>query len=176
MSTDQGARRDGRWTYDGTGLLCVHRPAPTVALSGRDQSSPGYAAVVEDLETQGFSPVVRGQGGRLAAYDEGTLVVDMVASHPSPRGASFKRFEVPTALLVDALRTLGMHTQNVGVSVIGRGSNCCRLTAPLFRLILESPRIGRGLGVGHGFCPRCSSRTWNADRISPKQIGHCRRG
>jgi len=92
----------------GTGLLRVHCPPPTAAFSGRDQSSPGYAAAALDLETRGFAPVIRGPGGHLAVYDEGAVVIDLIAPHADPRGEPFKRFEILTTLLVDVFRTLGI--------------------------------------------------------------------
>lgn len=48
---------------------------PTAAFSRRDTHLPGYAAALDVVRRYGFEPVIRPVGGRLAAYDEGSLVV-----------------------------------------------------------------------------------------------------
>jgi lipoate-protein ligase A len=52
--------------------------------------------------------VVRPAGGRLAAYGEGALVLDLVAPHPEPRAEHRVRFGLAAASLADGLRELGV--------------------------------------------------------------------
>jgi lipoate-protein ligase A len=57
---------------------------------------------------RGFTPVVRAAGGRAAAYDEGSLVLDeLIAGADAMRGIS-ERFAADAERQATALRTLGI--------------------------------------------------------------------
>ncbi len=87
---------------------------PTAAFSRRDVLLDGYAAAVDSVVVQGFEPVVRPVGGRLAAYDEGSLVVHLLAGHPEARLGIHRRFELVGSALAAALTSLGMTDVRVG--------------------------------------------------------------
>jgi octanoyl-[GcvH]:protein N-octanoyltransferase len=59
-------------------VLRAYRPAPTVAFGRRDTFLPGFAQAVAVARRRGFTPVIRGAGGRAAAYDDGCLIFDEV--------------------------------------------------------------------------------------------------
>jgi lipoate-protein ligase A len=90
------------------GRLRVHHPQPTAAFSRLDSLAPGYGAAWTAAAAHGFAPVIRPAGGRLAAYHEGALVLDLVASHPEPRVGHRGRFATAAAALVDGLCELGV--------------------------------------------------------------------
>lgn len=91
-----------------SGRLRVHSPRPTAAFSRLDSLAPDFAKASSAAAAHGFAPVVRPAGGRLAAYGEGALVLDLVAPHSEPRAAHRQRFATGAAALVDGLRELGV--------------------------------------------------------------------
>ncbi|MTD16359.1 lipoate--protein ligase family protein [Nakamurella sp. YIM 132087] len=91
----------------GTALLRISRPAPTVALSGRDCNSPGKDLAVAAALAHGFTPVRRGPGGRAVAYHTGCLCLDLV--EPAPEfGGIAERFDRLTGVLLAALTAVGV--------------------------------------------------------------------
>lgn len=93
------------------GRLRVHSPRPTAAFSRLDALAAGFPAAQEAARTHGFAPVVRPAGGRLAAYHEGALVLDLVARHGQARGDYRERFAVLGERVAAGLRTLGVPAQ-----------------------------------------------------------------
>ena len=93
---------------DVPGRLRVHSPRPTAAFSRVDSIAAGFPAAEEAARKHGFAPVTRPAGGRLAAYHEGALVLDLVARHPQARDDFRERFAVLGAQLAAGLRTLGV--------------------------------------------------------------------
>jgi octanoyl-[GcvH]:protein N-octanoyltransferase len=87
-------------------ILRVHSPAPTAAFSRRDTLRPGYARAAEVVAQGGFVPVIRPQGGSLAAYGPGSVVIDHVhrsgASPPDP-GPRFRHFALMHAAVLKGL-------------------------------------------------------------------------
>jgi octanoyl-[GcvH]:protein N-octanoyltransferase len=63
---------------DARDILRIYSPAPTAAFSRRDTLRPGYERAASAVRHLGFDPVVRPQGGSLAAYHRGSVVVDHV--------------------------------------------------------------------------------------------------
>ena len=49
-----------------------------MAFGRRDAFLPGFARAVAAARRRGFTPVIRGAGGRAAAYDDGCLIFDEV--------------------------------------------------------------------------------------------------
>lgn len=90
------------------------RCRPTAAFSRRDTHLPGYPAAVELLQAKGFEPVIRPVGGRLALYDEGSLVVHGHAGHPDPRAGITERFQAFAETVAAALTHLGVPDVGVG--------------------------------------------------------------
>ena len=76
-------------------ILRIHSPEPTAAFSRRDTLRPGYERAAAAARRSGFVPVIRPQGGSLAAYHPGSVVVDHVhrAAQTSPDPVErFRRF------------------------------------------------------------------------------------
>lgn len=95
------------WFGGARDILRVHSPAPTAAFSRRDTLRPGYAAAAEAVRAAGFTPVVRPQGGSLAAYHAGSVVIDHVHRTPDATGGTAERFRRFAALHAAALAGLG---------------------------------------------------------------------
>jgi lipoate-protein ligase A len=93
---------------DVPGRLRVHSPQPTAAFSRIDALAGGFPAAQEAARRHGFAPVIRPAGGRLAAYHEGALVLDLVARHPQARDHYRERFAVLGEEIAAGLRTLGV--------------------------------------------------------------------
>jgi octanoyl-[GcvH]:protein N-octanoyltransferase len=85
-----------------------YRPQATVAFGRRDRFLTGFPGAVAAARRHGFAPVIRGAGGRAAAYDEGCLIFDEVM----PAGASMagirERFAGDARRQAGALRGLGV--------------------------------------------------------------------
>ncbi|HUB05231.1 MAG TPA: hypothetical protein VMA76_09170 [Solirubrobacteraceae bacterium] len=89
-------------------VLRSYRPHPTVAFGHRDSFLPGFQRAVAGARRHGFTPVVRGAGGRAAAYDEGCLVFDVIAPASDAMTGIEARFEAEAGLQARALRGLGV--------------------------------------------------------------------
>lgn len=89
-------------------LLRIYSPAPTAAFSRRDTLRPGFekaAAVAREL---GFAPVVRPQGGSLAAYHRASVVIDHVRREPGAPAAPVQRFREFAGRHAAVLAALGV--------------------------------------------------------------------
>lgn len=87
-------------------VLRCYRPLPTVAFGRRDMFLPGFAAAAAATRRHGFSPVIRGAGGRAAAYDEGCLIFD--EAMPADASQIRERFADDAHRQAGALRRLGV--------------------------------------------------------------------
>jgi lipoate-protein ligase A len=85
-----------------------YRPAPTVAFGRRDSFLPGFARASAAARRRGFTPVIRGAGGRAAAYDEGCLVFDEVMPAAESTTGIQERFADEAGRQAEALRGLGV--------------------------------------------------------------------
>jgi lipoate-protein ligase A len=83
-----------------------YRPAATVAFGRRDVFLPGFASAAAAAREHGFTPVIRGAGGRAAAYDEGCLIFDEVM--PADGSAIRDRFAEDAHRQARALQSLGV--------------------------------------------------------------------
>jgi lipoate-protein ligase A len=90
------------------GVVRVYLPPPTVAFGRRDTFRPGFGTAAERAAEQGFTPVIRLQGGRAAAYDEGSLVIDEVMADTNPLLGIEERFAREAEDQARALRRLGV--------------------------------------------------------------------
>ena len=99
----------------GPGRLEWHRPGPSAAFGRRDTLAPGFAAAVETARADGFEPFIRPVGGRLAAYHDGALVLDLLLRCDDPRTATTARFRVLAEVLTRGLRRLGVDARTGGV-------------------------------------------------------------
>ncbi|HJS97325.1 MAG TPA: hypothetical protein VJ741_23850 [Solirubrobacteraceae bacterium] len=87
-------------------VVRCYRPAATVAFGRRDTFVPGFAAAAAAARRHGFTPVIRGAGGRAAAYDEGSLIFDEVM--PADGSQIRERFAGDAERQARALRELGV--------------------------------------------------------------------
>lgn len=96
-------------------VLRVTRPQPTVAFGRRDVLRPGFEAARERSGAHGFACWVRDGGGHAAAYDRGSLTLDLVGAQANPREQTMTRFADFAALLATGLRSLGVDARVGGV-------------------------------------------------------------
>lgn len=87
-------------------VLRCSRPSATVAFGRRDTFLPGFATAVAAARRHGFTPVIRGAGGRAAAYDDGSLIFDEVM--PADGSQIRERFADDAERQAHALRSLGV--------------------------------------------------------------------
>jgi lipoate-protein ligase A len=79
-----------------------------VAFAKQDAVAPGYAAAVRAAEAHGFDAILRLAGGRAAVFHEGTVSLAHAVPDEDPREGIHRRFEATAALLVRAMRRLGV--------------------------------------------------------------------
>jgi octanoyl-[GcvH]:protein N-octanoyltransferase len=89
-------------------VLRCYRPPPTVSFGSRDRFLPGFRRAAVAAERRGFTPVIRGAGGRAAAYDEGCLVFDEIMPAPHSMSGIRERFAEEAGRQAQALRRLGV--------------------------------------------------------------------
>ena len=93
------------------GALEWHRPVASAAFSRRDAREPGFADAVVAVSERGFTPFIRPVGGRLAAYHDGALVLDVLARNADPRPGTTERFRAVASAIGRGLRALGVDAQ-----------------------------------------------------------------
>ncbi|MFD1826665.1 MULTISPECIES: lipoate--protein ligase family protein [Mumia] len=81
---------------------------PTAAFGRSDVRRAGFVSATEASRALGFAPIVRGAGGRVAAYTDKTLVIDHVSPDPDPGTGMRDRFRDYGALLTGVLQELGV--------------------------------------------------------------------
>jgi octanoyl-[GcvH]:protein N-octanoyltransferase len=89
-------------------VVRFYRPTRTVAFGRRDALLPGFADAAAAARRRGFAPVVRGAGGRAAAYDRGCLVFDEIVPAQDSVAGIHERFADDAARHARALRTVGV--------------------------------------------------------------------
>ena len=89
-------------------VLRSYRPQSTLAFGRRDTFLPGFSQAVAAARQRAFTPVVRGAGGRAAAYDSGCLVFDEVMPAQDSMSGIQARFADEAELQAGALRRLGV--------------------------------------------------------------------
>ena len=97
------------------GVLEWDRPEASAAFSRRDAREPGFADAVDVVRARGFEPFIRPVGGRLAAYHDGALVVDVLARCADPRPGTTARFQVIASAIALGLRRLGVDARVGGL-------------------------------------------------------------
>ena len=97
------------------GWLTWDRPRPSAAFSRRDVTAPGFDAAVTAMRARGFAPFVRPVGGRLAVYDAGSLVLNLLVRDAEPREGTTARFRTVAGALAVGLRRLGVDARVGGV-------------------------------------------------------------
>lgn len=89
-------------------VLRCYRPPATVAFGRRDSFLPGFAAAARAALRHGFAPVIRAAGGRAAAYDEGSLVLDEIFPAADSIAGIEARFAEDAQRQAGVLRGLGV--------------------------------------------------------------------
>ncbi|RJN31498.1 lipoate--protein ligase family protein [Nesterenkonia natronophila] len=92
-------------------LLRIYRPQPTVAFGQRDSRLEGFSAAQRAAQRHGFEPVVRRAGGRAAAYNQGSLIIDHIEPAADPVRESQARFSAFAELYARALRIAGIDSR-----------------------------------------------------------------
>jgi len=85
-----------------------YRPSATVAFGRRDRFLAGFPVAVAAARRHGFAPVIRGAGGRAAAYDDGCLIFDEAMLAEESSGGIRERFAADARRQAGALRGLGV--------------------------------------------------------------------
>src|SRR6266516_6744279 len=88
--------------------LRLHRPSAIVAFGPKDRLAKGFADAVAAAAGQGFASVLRLAGGRAAVFHERTIAFSWAVPAEDPRLGITERFEEVAAIVVAALRTLGV--------------------------------------------------------------------
>lgn len=86
----------------------IFRPGTTMAFGRLDVLSDGYAAARAAAVEHGFTPLLRLGGGHAAGYDAGAVLVELIGPVATIAEGIPERFATVTALLVEALATLGV--------------------------------------------------------------------
>lgn len=88
--------------------LRLHVPGALVAFGRADRVAPGYGAAVRAAEAHGFAAVERLAGGRAAVFHESTIAFSLALPEPEPTSGIGERFEMISAVMVDAFDSLGI--------------------------------------------------------------------
>jgi octanoyl-[GcvH]:protein N-octanoyltransferase len=88
--------------------LRLHRPADVVVFGPRDRVAPGFPRAVAAARDHGFASIERLAGGRAAVFHEGTIAFSWAIPDPSAREGIRARFDEIAAILVEAVRSLGV--------------------------------------------------------------------
>lgn len=90
-------------------IVRTYRPKPTVSFGQQDVRMDGYARARELSEQHGFTPVVRRVGGRAAAYNPGSLIIDHIQPEDDAMFGFRERFTYFGDLLTTTLEQLGVN-------------------------------------------------------------------
>jgi octanoyl-[GcvH]:protein N-octanoyltransferase len=88
--------------------LRIHRPGPIVAFGPLDRLASRWERAVGAARDQGFGAVIRLAGGRAAVFHEQTVAFSWAIPDPQPRLHIQQRFNQLSAIVVAALRDLGV--------------------------------------------------------------------
>ena len=86
----------------------IFRPGATMAFGRLDVLSDGYAEARVAAVEHGFTPLLRLGGGHAAGYDAGAVLVELIGPVATIAEGISERFATVTALLVEALATVGI--------------------------------------------------------------------
>jgi len=89
-------------------IVRIFTPDATAAFSRRDTKQPGFSSAACAASSLGFVPVVRACGGRLAAYHDGTVVIDHIVRENNSHAGMHQRFEHFATLHAGVLTGFGL--------------------------------------------------------------------
>lgn len=89
-------------------VVRIYRPAPTVAFARRDRFEAGFEHACGVARAAGSAPLLRSAGGRAAAYDEQSLIVDRIVAAPDITDGIRARFDDIAETAAGTLRRLGL--------------------------------------------------------------------
>lgn len=92
----------------------VFVPGPTMAFGRLDALRPGYARATQAARAHGFTPVLRLGGGHAAAYDQGSVIVEIIVPTDRIAEGIEERFRQGTELVADALAAAGVPEPTIG--------------------------------------------------------------
>jgi lipoate-protein ligase A len=134
----------------------IFHPAPTLAFGRLDASRAGFPAAAAAARDHGFRPLLRLAGGRAAAYDEASVLVELIApAGPIVEGIE-ERFADLAGLIVDALAAVGIAAavgELPGEYCPGRFSvhaGGIKLAGVAQRVIRGASLATASIAVGHG--------------------------
>ncbi len=96
---------------DAAPAVRVFVPGPTVAFGRLDARSAGYDAACEAATAHGFTPLLRHAGGRAAAYDQGSVVIEVIAPSDEIAAGIEGRFIAMADLVRGVLEHVGVPTE-----------------------------------------------------------------
>ena len=91
--------------------LRLQRPAPLVAFGPHDRVAAGYRSAISAARARGFDAIERLAGGRAAVFHEHTIAFAWVQPVSEPTTGIRERFAEMSAIVVDALRSLGVEAR-----------------------------------------------------------------
>ncbi len=89
-------------------VVRCYRPHPTVAFGRRDRFLEGFPDAAAEARRHGFTPVIRGAGGRAAAYHQDCLIFDEVMPAGASTAGIRERFADDAGRQAEALRGLAV--------------------------------------------------------------------
>ena len=89
----------------------IYRPGPTVAFGRLDTLHDGFSAARDAAAARGWAPLLRLGGGRAAAYDEGSVVVELVTATTASAAGLQERFADGVAIVTGALGRLAVSAE-----------------------------------------------------------------
>ncbi len=89
----------------------LYRPGPTVAFGRLDRQRPGFEAAREIAIAHGRTPLVRLGGGHAVAYDQGSVIVELIRRSQRSFTGLEQRFTELTELITRAFTGLGVELQ-----------------------------------------------------------------
>jgi octanoyl-[GcvH]:protein N-octanoyltransferase len=93
------------------GAIRIFRPGPTVAFGRRDKLRPGFEMACRVAQAHGYTPVVRHAGGHAVAYDDNSIIIEVLRPEDRLTGDLEGRFTDLSTLIRDALGQLGVELE-----------------------------------------------------------------
>lgn len=92
-------------------VVRVFVPGPTVAFGRLDARLPGYESARTAAQQHGFTPLLRHAGGRAAAYDRGSVVIEVIERSESIADGVEDRFRSLSGEVAELLADAGVATE-----------------------------------------------------------------